>query len=30
MYKTKNPETPEKEDYPALGDFGNAIMVKKK
>ena len=31
MYKTKNPETPEKEDFPALGsDSGNIIMVKKK
>ena len=30
MYKTKNPETPEKEDFPALGDFGNTIIVKKK
>ena len=30
MYKTKNPETPEKEDFPALSDFGNTIMVKKK
>ena len=30
MYKAKNPETPEKEDFPALGDSGNIIMVKKK
>ena len=30
MYKTKNPETPEKEDFPALGDSGSTIMVKKK
>ena len=31
MYKTKNPETPEKEDFPALGcDSGITMMVKKK
>ena len=29
MYKTKNPVTPEKEDFPTLGD-DNTMFVKKK
>ena len=30
MYKTKNPVTPEKEDFPALGDSNTMIVKKKK